>query len=137
MYEVFEHTADLGLRVQAANLNALFAEAGRGLFSLIVSNLDDAQPTEIRQFAFDGGELDYLLFDWLNELLFCFETTRLVLREFEVDVGPGGLTATARGELFDPTRHRAEHEVKAITYHELNVEQTADGGYLAEVIVDI
>ena len=70
MYETFEHTADLGLRVRAADLDGLFAEAGRGLFSLIVANLDSVRPVEEVSLGVVGEELDYLFFDWLNELLF-------------------------------------------------------------------
>jgi SHS2 domain-containing protein len=137
MYETFEHTADLGLRVRADDIDGLFAEAGRGLFSMIVASLDEVRPIEEVSLGVVGAEVDYLLFDWLNELLYIFETRRLVLAEFEVKVADGGVQATARGEPFDPGRHRSEHEVKAITYHELKVEQQADGTWLAEVIVDI
>jgi protein archease len=137
MYETFEHTADLGLRVRAPDLDGLFAEAGRGLFSLMVENLDDVRPVEEVSLGVVGAETDYLLFDWLNELLFIFETRRLVLAEFHVKLADGGLQAIARGEPFDPIRHRSEHEVKAITYHELHIEQQPDDTWLAEVIVDI
>ena len=137
MYETFEHTADLGLRVRAADLDGLFAEAGRGLFSLMIANLEDVRLVEEVSLGVVGEDLDYLLFDWLNELLFLFESRRLVLAQFEVRVTQTSVQATARGETFDPLRHRAEHEVKAITYHELKVVQEPDGGWLAEVIVDI
>ncbi|HEV3415651.1 MAG TPA: archease [Pirellulales bacterium] len=137
MYETFEHTADLGLRVRAADLDGLFAEAGRGLFSLIVANMDDVRTVEEVSLGVVGAEMDYLLFDWLNELLFIFETRRLLLVEFRVRVAESSVQATARGEPFDPARHHAEHEVKAITYHELNVSQETDGTWLAELIVDI
>ena len=136
MYEVFEHTADLGLRVRAASFEALLAEAARGLFSLIVTNLDDVQPVLSIEYQIEGSDPHYLLFDWLNELLFAYETTHVVLVAFEVRLTAGGLAATARGEPIDTARHQLEHEVKAITYHELKVEQQADG-WLAEVIVDI
>src|SRR5436305_4278263 len=102
MYETFEHTADLGLRVRADNLDSLFVESGRGLFSLIVANLDEVRPLEEVSLGVVGTELDYLLFDWLNELLYIFETRRLVLVEFRLKVADGGVEATARGEPFDP-----------------------------------
>jgi SHS2 domain-containing protein len=137
VYETFEHTADLGLRVRAPDLDNLFVEAGRGLFSLMVENLDDVRPVEVVSLGVVGAELDYLLFDWLNELLYIFETRRLVLAEFDLTIADDGLQAIARGEPLDPARHRSEHEVKAITYHQLKVEQQLDGSWLAEVIVDI
>ncbi len=136
MYEVFEHTADLGLRVRASDWNELFADAGKGLFSMIVDNLADVRPEQSVSIRIEGQDREYLLFDWLNELLYRFDSEHLVFSQFEVQVNDGGLHATVRGEPLDPDRHRLDHEVKAITYHRLKVEQTADG-WEAEVIVDI
>jgi SHS2 domain-containing protein len=136
MHETFEHTADLGLRVRAATLEELFAEAARGLFSMIVPELGSVQPIESREFTIAGHERDYLLFDWLSELLYTFDTQHLLLTDFDVRLIGEGLTATARGEPLDPQRHLLDHEVKAITYHGLRLEQDAEG-WLAEVIVDI
>ena len=136
MYEIFEHTADLGLRVSAANLDALFRDAAIGLLAMVVDNLDEVNPLQAVQFQIDGAERDYLLFDWLNELLYRFDTEHLLFSQFDVSVSDSGLQATARGEPLDPGRHRLSHEVKAITYHHLKVEQTADGWH-AELIVDI
>ena len=65
-----------------------------------------------------------------------FESEKLLLGEFHVQLQGGNLSATCRGEPMDAARHQMEHEVKAITYHGLRVEQTA-GGWQAEVIVDI
>jgi SHS2 domain-containing protein len=136
MYEVFAHTADLGLRVKAPDLNALFSEAGRGFFSVIVANLSDVRPLSLVEFDIKGRDLAYLFADWLNELLFAFESRRLLLCEFDVSVGDDGLHATAKGETIDESRHQLDHEVKAITYHGLNVREV-DDGWAAEVILDI
>lgn len=137
MYEVFEHTADLGLRVRAATREELFADAARGLSEMIVENLDDVRHQEKLTFNIAGTENVYLLFDWLNELLFTFEKDKLVFSQFQVDFATEGLAAEAWGEKLDPARHRPDHEVKAITYHGLIVEQAIDGSWLAEIIVDI
>ena len=136
MYETFEHTADLGLRVRAATREELFADAGRALCSLIAANLGDVRPVEKVEFRLEGDDDEYLLFDWLNELLFTYESRRLLLSDFDVRFTSGGLQATARGEPADPARHQLDHEVKAITYHGLKVAHEPDG-WLAEVIVDI
>lgn len=136
MYETFEHTADLGLRVWAADLETLFAEAGRGLTSMIAANLEEVRPVKEIALSVPGTRADELLFDWLTELLYLFETRHLLLTGFEVHLDTAGLRATARGEEADDSRHQLEHEVKAITYHGLKLEP-ADGGWLAEVIVDI
>jgi len=136
MYEVFDHTADLGLRIRAATLEVLFAEAAEALFSLIVGGVGAIESRETVQFEVAGEELDFLLFDWLNELLFTFESRHLLLKDFQVRISEGRLVAQATGEPFDRQRHPMEHEVKAITYHGLLVEQQSDG-WLAEVILDI
>ncbi len=136
MYEIFEHTADLGIRVRAATLEQLFVEAARGLFSTVVANPEQIQPLLTRQLSVAGNEYDYLLFDWLNELLYIFETERFLPADCQIRISDHGLTATCRGEPFDVERHQPDHEVKAITYHGLKVEKT-DDAWLAEVIVDI
>lgn len=135
-FETFEHTADLGLRVTAESLDALLADAARGLCSLIVPDLDSIRTVEAHAFAIAGEEPEYLLFDWLNELLYAYEVRHLLFSRFEVRVGPGGLEATAHGEPLDRSRHVLDHEVKAITYHGLKVEQEANL-WRAEIIVDI
>jgi SHS2 domain-containing protein len=136
MYEILAHTADVGLRVVAPSLNSLFAEAGQGFFSLIVSNLRDVEPRTRVEFDIEGRDLAYLLADWLNELLFTFESKRLLLAQFEVDVQRDGLKAAARGEIVDESRHILDHEVKAVTYHGLRVERI-EAGWIAEVILDV
>jgi len=136
MYEVFEHTADLGLRVCAASREELFTEAAQGLFSLIVVNLDAVKPVDPFDFEILGHDLEYLLFDWLNELLYTYESRRVVLRKFELTFTDTGLLAVGRGEPIDARRHQLDHEVKAITYHGLKIARDGEG-YLAEVIVDI
>jgi len=136
MYEIFEHTADLGLRIRSADLNGLFGEAGLALFSAIVVNLDVVRPVQEVAIRLEADRRDDLLHDWLAELLFIFDTRRLVLGEFQVEVSETRLSATARGEPLDTDRHQCDADIKAITYHALKVEPQ-DGGWLAEVIVDV
>ena len=136
MFETFDHTADIGLRVEAASLEELFVEAARGLMSLLVENVDDVRPIAEESISLVGSEVDYLLFDWLNELLFLFESRSLLFGEFVVRIDDAGLTATMRGEPCDRSRHRMAHEVKAVTYHGLSVDQT-ESGWRTELILDI
>ena len=135
MYEMFEHTADLGLRVRAADLDTLFAEAAQALFAALVEDVGTVVAAQRIEVRLPPDDREYLLFDWLKALLYHFDAEHLLLSRFEVHVGDG-LTGAAWGEPLDRSRHELAHEVKAITYHGLRVEQTADG-WLAEVIVDI
>jgi SHS2 domain-containing protein len=136
MYETFDHTADLGLRICSPDLSSLFVEAARALFSVIVEDLDTVQPRERVDVQLTGDDRAYLLFDWLNELLYRFDTEHKVFGKFEAQVTNGHFKGSAWGEPLDRARHVLSHEVKAITYHGLRVEETPEG-WIAEVIVDI
>src|SRR5262245_17389820 len=136
MHELFEHTADLGLRATAPDLNALFAEMAACLVSAMVEDPASVRPLEEVKIELAGTDREYLLFDWLKELLLRFESDRMLFAAFDVKVIDSGLTATVHGEPYDPAQHVLAHEVKAITYHELKVVREANG-WLAEVIVDI
>jgi SHS2 domain-containing protein len=136
MFELFDHTADLGLRVTAPDLNALFTEAAVGLFSMMTDDLSAVRPNLSVPFTVTGTDREYLLFDWLRELNLYADENRVLFSRFAVSLTDSGLSATAHGEPLDPARHSLAREVKAITYHGLKVETTADG-WLAEVIVDI
>jgi SHS2 domain-containing protein len=136
MYETFEHTADLGLRVRAPDLDTLFAEAAQALFSAIVEDLATVAPVRRVDVHLAGTDREYLLLDWLKALLYHFDAEHLLLSRFEVRVRDDGLEGSAWGEPLDRGRHELSHEIKAVTYHGLRVEP-AEGGWLAEVIVDI
>ncbi len=136
MYETFEHTADLGLRIRATDLPTVYADAARGLFSLIVVRLDAVAERETVTVELSASDPETLLFDWLNELLYIYETRHLVFNRFEIRLLGPTLLATAHGEPLDAARHGLDHEVKAITYHGLKLIREPQG-WLAEVIVDI
>jgi SHS2 domain-containing protein len=136
VFETFEHTADVGLRIRAGDLNTLFADAARAMFSVMAADLDAVRPTEEIRITLPADDLDALLRDWLGELLYVFHVRKLVFAEFTVAVDDHGLQATAHGEPMDAVRHKLDVEIKAVTWHGLKVERN-DGGWLAEVILDI
>ena len=136
MYELFEHTSDLGLRVHAPDLDSLFREAAEGLFSMIAEKWRPEGAATQHDFSLRADSHETLLFDWLSELLYTFHTERRLLSRFEVDVEGRKLEARAAGTRLDHEVHQLLHEVKAITYHGLKVERTSSG-WQAELIVDI
>src|SRR5262245_47126392 len=114
MHEVFEHTADLGLRARAATLDQVFVEPGQALFEAIcpdLSSIKEARRVDIR---LCDDDREFLLFDWLKALLYHFDAEHLLLGRFEAQVQGDNLIAAAWGETIDPDRHVLEHEVKAI-----------------------
>lgn len=141
MYEIFEHTADMGIRARAGSLDELFVDAAKGLFSIMLANLDAVRAVEEVPFQVDSDDIEGLLHGWLVELLYTFSARRLALANFRVRIDGNapifsGLSGTAWGEPIDPGRHEIDVEVKAITWHALKVEQDAEG-WIAEVIVDV
>jgi SHS2 domain-containing protein len=136
MYTVFDHTADLGIEVTAPTLDLLLADAARGLTAVIVGDPAQIEPRREDVFRVSGTDPDWLLADWIGDVLAAFEIRRMLYREFVVTVGPTGLEARARGEVYAPGRHMLAHEVKAVTQHLLDVQRTATG-WQATFVVDI
>lgn len=138
VFEVVEHTADVGLRVTAESLEQLFAEAGRAVASLIIENPESIGLGRSVTIELEAEDVEGLFVDWLRELIYRFETEHLLLRDFSIHISDGNrrLRAECRGELADWSRHLPGNELKAVTYHQLRVAHTATG-WQAEVIVDI
>ena len=136
--ETFEHTADLGLRVFAADLPDLFRTAGEGLFDVIVANRGDVQVVATESVSLSAESTEELLFKWLNELIFLSETKHRLYTRFDVALDATGcrLDGTIGGEPIDRGRHVLDHEVKAATRHGLSL-RPEQGGWVAEVILDI
>ena len=137
-FRVFDHTADVGLRIEADSLQQLFVEAACGVFSLVVENPEAIVPRRVLTIELESENLEGLFVDWLRELIFRFETEHLLLCQFQVQLFDGNrrLRAECRGEPADWSRHLPDNELKAVTYHGLRVEQTLNG-WEAEVILDI
>lgn len=135
-YEVFDHTAEAGITVSAPTLSDLFETAAEGMLSFIV----DAGSVENRAWIerrVEADDLEGLLVAWLNDLLELLSAQEFVPKALVVDeVGEGRLRATVHGEPVDPQRHRFRLDVKAATYHQIEVRETADG-WTARVIFDV
>jgi len=138
-FEVWEHTADAGVRGRGATLGEAFAEAACAMFSLMV-DLDAVQPKGSVDIALSADGPEALLVGWLGELLAQRDIQGLVFARFEADVKQRAdgwhLTGKAHGEPLDVQRHDPKVEVKAATYHRVRVERTGEG-CLAECVVDL
>jgi SHS2 domain-containing protein len=139
-FEFVAHTADIAVRLTAPSVAGLF-EAAAAAFTEAVTNRGTVRPADSREIRLDAPELDLLLVDWLNELLFLFETEGLLVARAEVDVvdvdeAAVSLRATVRGERRDASRHGVKVLVKGVTYHGLAIERAGEG-YVATVILDI
>lgn len=132
-HELLAHTAEVKLRVRAADFPALAGEAGRALAALELGGDVPLATGAAREIVVRAGDQGALLVDWLNELIYLAETDRWVATEFAPQVGgPLELRMRARGATVDTAPSR----VKAATHHGLDVRTTADG-VEAEVVFDV
>jgi len=134
-YELIDHTADVGIRVTAASPDALFETAALALTELMTDTAT-VEPRLERSMELKEESLDLLLVCWLQEILYLMDTEGLVFSVFEVRIEGTALQATLRGEPFNPEVHPRKSDVKAVTYHHLEVATHGDG-WEARVILDI
>ena len=135
-FEVLDHTADIGLVVYGENLKALFENAGEAFFHLI-TDLRKVRRRVERRIKIGGESLDRLMVDWLSELLYLHDVENLLFKGFKVEsIGEDGLMAVVKGEPFQQKIHVIKTEVKAVTYHRIEVRQEK-GGWRAQVILDL
>jgi SHS2 domain-containing protein len=138
-FELLEHTADIGIRAAGATLEEAFEQATLGLAEVLGAwRPGRGEPVGV---AVEAGDVGGLLVDWLNEVLYLHEVRSAALGAVRLDrVGGGRAEGSVRlapdAAPFDGV------EVKAVTYHRLRVEPTAEpgagrGGWIAEVYLDL
>ncbi len=135
-FELFDHTADMGVRVTAPTLAELVAPAIRGLYAVIGEMVatGDGEP---RSWELAGHDPALLVRDLLAELLRLFETRRLVAQDVQVaEFTADRLAVGARLRKADPQASDFVREAKAVTYHELQI-RTVPAGKELTYIVDI
>jgi SHS2 domain-containing protein len=133
---LIEHTADIGLRCKAPTLERLFECSARGMFE-IVASLDYVNATQSVPITLQAADLEELFVSWLGELLYIWESRRMLVSKFTVSsVRPRSLEAEVAGETYDPSRHELQSEIKAATYHGLQIERKGKA-WEVQVIFDL
>jgi len=122
-YELLEHTADLGIKVWGTDLNELFIHSAKAMYELIASP-KNIKPEELFEVKIEAQDRDQLLRDWLSELLYYFNVKNILLCSFSItDIEDTSIVSTVKGEKIDPKRHDLMREIKAVTFHSLNIEE--------------
>jgi len=138
-YRFFDHTGDIGVDLWAAAPAGLFVAAA-GALSETLTNPGGIERRARVTAALGAPDLDLLLADWVGELVYRFDAFGWLTSDADVRVARRGdrwvIDASLDGETRDPERHPLKVLVKAVTYHELRVEQTADG-WRARLVLDI
>jgi SHS2 domain-containing protein len=134
-FEIIDHTADVGIIAYGADMPQAFANAARGLFSLIVE-LDEVRETLHREIKVTATDEESLLVEWLNEFIYLFDAENIIFKRFDItQFSNTRLKAIAYGETVDSSRHKLKTGVKAATYHLLRVSK--NNGCKVQVIFDI
>ena len=137
-FDFIEHTADTGLIAYGRTLPEVFENAAAGMFSLICEpdSVTQSSTREIKAHT-DDGNPETLLVEWLNELLYIFDVDYFLLGGFHIyNFDNSIIKAKCSGEAIDLKKHTIKTEIKAATYHMLNISKDKDT-YQAGVIFDV
>jgi SHS2 domain-containing protein len=134
-WEEIDHTADVGIRVEAASREELFSGACRAMFELMYGPQDDPAPTRKRSVEVSGDSDTDLLWEFLSEALGWAEVDRAAYYQADVVLGDRSLRADLSGPSIDDLE-LAGPPIKAVTYHGLEVKQT-ESNWTATVIFDV
>jgi len=135
-YQIFEHTADIGVRVKGRDLNELFKSAGLALFQ-ISSRRQFIKSKKRTSFTIrqSSSSLEELFINWLNELLSLSSAKGVIFHDIKIiELGNNKLEAVAVGSNL--INYKVDIEIKAATYHKLKIEHK-EAGWIAEFILDV
>jgi len=135
-YRFIDHTADIGIIVSGKNPQALFRHAALAMFD-IISNARNCLPCQSETIRVEGEGNADLLINWLRELLYIWSVReRLVVDVDIVDIDEHHLEAVLQLEPFQPKRHQIQNEIKAVTYHLLEVRHSHEN-WEATIVFDV
>ncbi len=136
-FSEIDHSGDVGVEARGADTVAALENVTRGLFSLMVRDVDKVAPRVERTIAVDASGDGDMVVDWLSEVITAASTRGEVYGAVKIlRTGAHSVRGVLRGEPIDEARHALRFEVKAATYHALVVE-TGDGGCRIRVIFDL
>ena len=135
-FTLLDHTADLGIIVRGPDPKELFQNAARAMIQLMVEGTTGSG-AERRTFAVTGEDMADLMVRWLGEILYLFEGEKEIVVTTEIDaLSPSRLETTIETVPFDPTLHEVLREIKAVTYHQIDVARRGDH-WEARIIFDL
>lgn len=135
-WEHYPHVADIGVRGIGKSPEQAFEQAAVAL-TAVVADPQTVVPRQAVEVTCEAPDIELLLVDWLNALVYQMATQSMLFSRFEAHVEGTRLHATAWGEAIDVARHQPAVEVKGATYTDLAVRQNADGSWLAQCVVDV
>ena len=136
MWEHFHHEADIGVRGTGQTSAQAFEQAAVAL-TAVITEPETVACRETLHIECEAPDLELLLVDWLNALVYEMATRKMLFSRFQVELSGTRLHATACGEPVDVARHQPAAEVKGATYTELEVREDQTGSWRAQCVVDV
>ena len=134
-YELIDHTADLGIHVFGGNPKDLFQNAAMALMDQLVEPVDRFARQE-KRITIEGNDWPDLMVNWLREILYLWAGDEIVAQSVQIEsIAENSLVADLRVEPFSPEWHKLKSEIKAVTYHQVQVFDTGNR-WEAKVIFD-
>jgi SHS2 domain-containing protein len=121
-YELIEHTADVGVKAYGKTVAEAFEHAAEAMFD-IITDTSTIQSVGQYDIELEAPDHEQLLVDWLSKLLFLNDAEDLVFGKFEVTITGNRISARVFGEKYDNKKHKMGVEIKAVTYHILQVNE--------------
>ena len=135
-YKLINHTADFGIHVFGKDEKQLFEHAALAMFELII---ESGSPGACRQrlVSVMGNDWPDLMVNWLRELLYFWSGKEMLVKGTEIlNISENELRAKIRTDAYDPDRHTIKAEIKAVTYHQIQVSE-GPAGWEAKIIFDV
>jgi SHS2 domain-containing protein len=135
-YAFLDHTADLGIRTWGADLKKLFENAGMALMDLLIRGVSPKRALP-KKISLTGEDLADLMVRWLGEILYLLDGETCVVTSIRiVDIRSSSLDAALKTVPFDPRLHEILNEIKAVTYHQIEVAEKGNR-WEARIIFDL
>jgi tRNA nucleotidyltransferase (CCA-adding enzyme) len=134
-WEQFPHDADVGLRGFGPSVEVAFEQAALALTG-IVTDTEIAATIKV-EVACDASDIELLLVEWLNAIIYEMAVRSMLFGRFEVEITGTRLRGVMWGEPIDQAKHLPACEPKGATYTALRVAQGADGLWSAGCVIDV
>ncbi|MBB3060117.1 archease [Microbulbifer rhizosphaerae] len=135
-WEHFSHEADMGLRGYGVTPKEAFEQTGLAL-TATVTELDSVSPDERVDVECEAPDLELLLVDWINALVYEMATRNMLFSRFAVKLDGNRLSGSAWGEPVQRQKHMPAVEAKGATYTALKVCEQENGGWMAQCVIDV
>ena len=139
-FKILEHTADIGIMAYGKTKREVFINSAKGMFEIIAGNNNDIANNNFScKVNINAEGLEDLLVAWLNELLYISETKLVILNKFKIkELSIKNIGAEVEGVKITRSGRKIEKEIKAVTYHCLEIKKDEEKGFWsAQVIFDI